>query len=54
MEHTTFEADTNGHTNGHTNLTEGEMLGITEAAELLGVHKNTIRYRIKQGHYHAT
>src|SRR4051812_11702445 len=47
MEHTVFEVDQNGH----DNLTDNDVASLSEAAEYLGVHPNTIRYRIKQGYY---
>jgi len=37
--------------NGHSNLTDNDIVSLTEASEILGVHVNTIRYRIKQGWY---
>jgi excisionase family DNA binding protein len=42
-----------GHTDSHSIGRGGDRLTIAEAATLLGVHKNTVRNRIKNGSYRA-
>ena len=41
------------HTDAHSVGRGGDRLTIAEAAALLGVHKNTVRNRIKNGSYRA-
>src|SRR5918997_5102451 len=40
-------------THAHSVGRDGDRLTIAEAATLLGVHKNTVRNRIKNGSYQA-
>src|SRR5215204_5463979 len=42
-----------GRTHAHSVGRAGDRLTIAEAATLLGVHKNTVRNRIKNGSYRA-
>ncbi len=42
-----------GHTDANSVGRGGDRLTIAEAATLLGVHKNTVRNRIKNGSYRA-
>lgn len=42
-----------GRTDAHSVGRGGDRLTIAKAATLLGVHKNTVRNRIKNGSYRA-